>query len=109
MELKINQPFSFSVVRYSLLTPILVIPVVEVVYAFILLAMDYFQLPLTESPIVEWLQTSSDSVVFLLVFGAVILAPVAEELMFRLVFYKTLATFLDTKIATVLTSLLFAT
>ena len=108
-ELKIHQPFSLSVISYSLLTTTVAILALEAVYALILFVMNGLKLPLTKSPIVEWLQTSSYGVVVLIIFAAVVLAPVFEELMFRLVLYRTFVTFFDPKIATVLTSLLFAT
>jgi membrane protease YdiL (CAAX protease family) len=62
----------------------------------------------SHNPLVEWLFGDGPRMVAVIVIGAVVVAPLAEEAVFRVVVYRVLAERLTPGVATVLTALLFA-
>ncbi len=106
--LKIDQPPTSSMIVKALITTAIIIPIVELIFGITIYFMMKYGFELTENPIVSWMKTAPSNVICLLIFGAVVVAPVAEEVMFRLVIYDSILKISNSTIACYFTSLIFA-
>ncbi len=107
-ELNMDKGYSIPTLLQSLKYSAFIIPAVLAINVAVLILFRYMQWPIQDDPIIEWLSQARVEVVVPLVIGAVVIAPVAEELMFRLVLYESIAGQAGQGIAIGLTSLLFA-
>ncbi len=85
-----------------------VLPLVIVANAVVHLLMRLLDVPATSDPVLDTLFQSRVHVVAAVAVGAVIIAPITEELIFRLVVHRSLAQYMGKSSAALATSLLFA-
>ena len=76
--------------------------------AIVLSGLESLNLKVPANPLINFLLKAPWDVVLALALGAVLLAPLAEELIFRLVFYRTARLLMPHVPAAILVSLLFA-
>ena len=107
-EACLDRRFSLSVGMHAVKITILIVPTVTILNLGILILMDKMNWPATDDPMRNWLLTAPLHTIIILVFGAVVIAPITEEFMFRLVLHKTFQQFFGTGFANVVTSLTFA-
>ncbi len=92
----------------ALINTAIIIPIVELIFGITIYFMMEYGLELTENPIVNWMKTAPPDAICLLIFGAIVIAPIAEEVMFRLVIYDCILQISNATFACYLTSLIFA-
>ena len=107
-EVYLDKGFSLAVVTRAVKITTCLVPAVAVLNIGILALMKKLHWPVSEDPMTHWLLTAPPYILLLLTFGAVVIAPVAEEIMFRLVLYNTFRQFFGKRFANLSTSLLFA-
>ncbi len=107
-ELALATSPTWADVGRALIAATWLVPMVLVLHAGILAILAHNDMAPTPDPVVDWLTTAEPREFVLLVVGAVIIAPFAEELLFRLVFYRAAATVVGDAGATAAASLLFA-
>ena len=107
-ELCLNKNYSLSMILHALKVTLFLVPLITVLNIGILTIMKKMNWPISEDPLMDWFLTAPPLTVGLLIIGAVVIAPVAEEFMFRLVLYKVIQQFFGNSIAYVSTSLIFA-
>ena len=106
--LKLDQHPNRSILFKALGTTAIIIPIVQVIFGITVYFMVKYGIELTENPIVNWMKTAPANVMCLIIFGAVVIAPAAEEIMFRLVIYECLLKIGNSTLACYLTCLIFA-
>ena len=107
-EAGLNNGFSMALVIKAMKITIWIVPAVCVLNLGILTLLEKLDWSSSEDPMMNWLQTAPTYTLLLLIFGAVIIAPIAEEFMFRLVLHNTFRQFFGKSFANLSTSLIFA-
>ena len=113
-SMSIRDKFSFKNWRWSyLIIPfgleLLILPAIWLVTRiFLFVSERFFDTSLETGPLEAFLMECSDSTLIYMAVGAVIIAPVIEELIFRKIIYDFVKKYSSTIAATIFTSLLFA-
>lgn len=107
-EACLDEEISLKVVHNAFKITVILVPLVTVLNIGILAFMRSMNWPIGEDLVMNWFIEASPSIIILLTIGAVLIAPVAEEFMFRLVLFNTIEQFFGRTFANVSTSMIFA-
>ena len=108
-ELRLALPFTWSMLRSSFILVLQIIPLTILLLICSQWVIDRLHLSFdTFNPIANWLTTGDIRVILALTFGAVVIAPFTEEIIFRLIFHRTIAFYCGFRAANIITSFVFA-
>ena len=108
VEACLDKGVSSTIVLYAVKKTMVLVPMVIVLNIGILEFMKKMNWATSEDPVINWFLEASPFIITLLAVGAIVIAPVAEEFMFRLVLFNTLQQFFGRTFANISTSLVFA-
>ncbi len=107
-ELSIHHIPKWHEILHHCKTLIWLIPGILIINGIILKIFEMANWSISDDLIMDSFLQGPASVIIVLIIGAVIIAPVSEELFFRIVIFRTCHHFLPKGIAAIITSLLFA-
>ena len=106
--LYLDKGFSWSCIIRAFRITLVLVPSVGAINFVIVGIMKMMNWKMDEDMMMTWFLTAPLSTIILLGVGAVVVAPIAEEFMFRLVLYNAVQQFVGESFAKFFTSLLFA-